>query len=199
MSAYMKNNFPFFGIKTPERRLLAAGFVQEHGLPEGKVLKQLCRLCFSAEQRELHYFVNDVLRKRVGSLSIDFLDLFEELIAQKSWWDTVDFIAPYLAGPLLLRFPETMIPYTQRWIESPDFWYHRAAIIFQLDYKEKTNVDLLFEYIERRADSKEFFVQKAGGWALRQYARVNPEAVRAFIETTKLPDLTAREGLKRIG
>lgn len=198
MAAYMKNHFSFFGIKTPERRALSAGFIADHDYPRGEELKTLCRLCFDAPERELQYFVNDLLRKRVKHLSVDFLDLFEKLIGQKSWWDSVDFIAPHLAGQLLLRFPEETCTYTQRWIDSPNIWYQRAAIIFQLDYKAKTNADLLFEYIEKRADSKEFFVQKGAGWALRQYARVNPEGVKAFVEETKLPALTVREALRRI-
>lgn len=199
MAAYMKNHFPFLGIKTPERRELSAGFIAEHDYPRGEELKTLCRLCFAAPQRELQYFVNDLLRKRVKHLGVDFLDLFEELIGQKSWWDTVDFIAPHLAGALFKRFPEYTRTYTQRWIDSPNIWYQRAAIIFQLDYKDKTDAELLFEYIQKRSDSKEFFVQKGAGWALRQYARVNPEGVKDFVADTKLPALTVREALRRIG
>jgi 3-methyladenine DNA glycosylase AlkD len=99
---------------------------------------------------------------------------------------------------LLLRFPEQIPLYVDRWIESDNFWYQRAAIIYQLGYKQKTDAQRLFANVLRRADSKEFFVQKGAGWALREYAKVNPVAVQDFVEGNKLPALTAREALRII-
>ena len=197
-SRYMKYRFPYFGVKTPLRRELAAAFVKEHGLPEGEDLKALCRACFDAEYRDIHYFVGDALRKKIKTLDVSFLDVFEELIGVNSWWDSVDFLAPKLAGALFLRFPAQIPVYTDRWIESDNFWYQRAAIIFQLGYKEKTLAERLFANVLRRADSKEFFVQKGAGWALREYAKVNPMVVQNFVEGHKLPALTAREALRII-
>jgi 3-methyladenine DNA glycosylase AlkD len=124
------------------------------------------------------------------------LPVLEELIGVRSWWDTVDFLAPKLAGPLLLRYPELIGTYPGRWIESDNIWYQRSAILFQLDYKQQTDAQRLFDYIRRRADSREFFVQKAAGWALRQYSKTAPDAVREFIAGNELPPLTVREGLK---
>ncbi len=197
-SRYMKYRFPYFGVKTPLRRELAAAFVAAHGLPAGEDLKALCRACFDAEYRDIHYFVGDALRKKIKTLEVSFLDVFEELIGVNSWWDSVDFLAPKLAGGLFLRFPEQIPTYTDRWIESDNLWYQRAAIIFQLGYKEKTDAERLFANVLRRADSKEFFVQKGAGWALREYAKVNPVAVQNFVEGHKLPALTAREALRII-
>ena len=134
-SRYMKYRFPYFGVKTPLRRELAAAFVAAHGLPAGEDLKALCRACFDAEYRDIHYFVGDALRKKIKTLEVSFLDVFEELIGVNSWWDSVDFLAPKLAGRLFLRFPEQIPLYTDRWIESDNFWYQRAAIIFQLGCK----------------------------------------------------------------
>ena len=196
MSRYMKEQFPYYGIKTPQRRALAATFIAEHGLPEGEALKTLCRACFESEYREMHYFVGDALSKRLKTLDVSFLDVFEELIGVNSWWDSVDFLAPKLAGGLFLRFPEQIAPYTDRWIESDNFWYQRAAIIFQLGYKQKTDAQRLFKNVLRRADSKEFFVQKGAGWALREYSKVNPEAVMTFVQSHKLPALTTREAIR---
>ncbi len=196
MSRYMKEQFPYYGIKTPQRRALAAAFIAEHGLPEGETLKALCRACFESEYRELHYFVGDALSKRLKTLDVSFLAVFEALIGTHSWWDSVDFLAPKLAGGLFLRFPEQIAPYTDRWIESDNFWYQRAAIIFQLGYKQKTDAQRLFKNVLRRADSKEFFVQKGAGWALREYSKVNPTAVMSFVQGHKLPALTTREALR---
>jgi 3-methyladenine DNA glycosylase AlkD len=196
MSAYMKNQFPFYGIKTPRRRELVAMFLESNGLPED--LEALCRACFAAEKREIHYFVNDALRNRVKKLDISLLPVMSDLIAQKSWWDSVDFLAPKLAGGLMLRHLAHIAALTSTWIESDNFWYQRAAIIFQLDYKQKTDAERLFAYILRRADSKEFFVQKGAGWALRTYASVDPEAVMKFVEDHNLPALTKREAIRKI-
>ena len=196
MSRYMKEQFPYYGIKTPQRRALAATFIAEHGLPQGEALKALCLACFESEYRELHYFVGDALSKRVKTLDVSFLDLFETLIGIHSWWDSVDFLAPKLAGGLFLRFPEQIAAYTDRWIESDNFWYQRAAIIFQLGYKQKTDAQRLFKNVLRRADSKEFFVQKGAGWALREYSKTNPEAVKSFVQSHKLAALTTREALR---
>ncbi len=198
MKRYMKNQFEFFGLKKPERAELSKQVIQNQDIPEGTDLKEVCRLCFQEEKREMQYFVNDLLGKRTKLLDDSFLETFEVLILQKSWWDTVDFLAPKLAGKILLRYPNKISQYPGRWIQSENFWLQRSAILFQLDYKEKTNQQLLFSFILKRANSKEFFVQKAAGWALREYSKTNPEAVRTFIENNTLPKLTVREGSKRL-
>ena len=200
MEAYMKHNARFYGIKTPERKVIVKEHIASWGVPEGKELKAVCRLCFKPDaRRELQYAVNDLLQKSLRSLTPDFLGLVEGLIPRNCWWDTVDFLSPKIAGGLLLRFPEYQKNYPDRWIESEDFWFQRAAIIFQLGYKEKTDTDRLFRYILRRADSTEFFVQKGAGWALRQYARTAPSLVRDFIhQSPHLPKLTVREAIKHL-
>lgn len=198
MKRYMKNRFDFYGIKTPKRRSLSRQIIRSEGMPEGETLQPLCRLCFEANHREIQYFVGDLLRSALPQLNASFLPLIEFLIAQKSWWDTVDFLAPKLAGPLFLRYPDLIKPYTGRWVASDDIWYQRSALIFQLDYKERTDADLLFDYVRRHAESREFFVQKGAGWALRQYSKVDPEAVAAFVERNELSALTRREALKWI-
>ncbi|MCI4648147.1 DNA alkylation repair protein [Phaeodactylibacter sp.] len=200
MEAYMKHNARFYGIKTPERQAIVKKHITSWGVPEGEELKTICRLCFKPDaNRELQYAVNDLLQKSRRRLTPDFLDLVEELIPRNCWWDTVDFLSPKIAGGLLLRFPEYQKDYPDRWIESDDFWFQRAAIIFQLGYKERTDTDRLFRYILRRADSNEFFVQKAAGWALRQYARTAPSLIRDFIhQNPHLPKLTLREATKHL-
>lgn len=198
MKRYMKDQFDFFGIKKPLRETLSNQIIQEYGIPGSSDLKEIAALCFQENERELQYFVNDLLKKVIKKLDDSFLPVLEALILQKSWWDTVDFLAPKLAGNILQRHPNQIPAFPDRWIESDNIWLQRSAILFQLDYKEKTDALLLFRYIHRRADSREFFVQKAAGWALREYSKRNPEAVQHFIQTTTLPKLTVREGLKRV-
>ena len=122
----------------------------------------------------------------------------QKLIVTKSWWDSVDYLAPRLIGKNLINQPDEAINYSKKWIESENIWLQRTAIIFQLHYREKTNSDLLFSSVLRRADSKEFFVQKASGWALRQYSKTAPEVVMDFTLKNQniLSALTCREGLK---
>lgn len=198
MQYYMKDHFTFFGIKKPLREMLSKEIIRQYGIPDDAAVKEIARLCFQEEQREMQYFVKDLLTNIIKRLDESYLPLLESLILQKSWWDTVDFLAPKFAGKILQRFPNQIKTYPDRWIESDNIWLQRSAILFQLDYKDKTDATLLFRYITRRADAKDFFVQKAAGWALREYSKRNTEAVRYFIDTTPLPKLTVREGLKRI-
>ena len=197
MEAYMKHHARFYGVKTPERKAIIKEHLKSFALPQGDDLKAVCRYCFREEaRREMQYAVNDLLQKAMRQLDASFLDLVEELIPMQCWWDTVDFLSPKIAGGLLLRFPEQLESYPDQWIKSDDFWFQRAAIIFQLNYKVKTDSERLFSYIAQRSDSQEFFVQKGAGWALRQYARVSPDEVRSFIQQHDLPALTVREGGK---
>lgn len=196
MARYMKDQFPFFGIQGPERKALVHQCWREQGPLPVEDLPAFFRLCFDQDQREWQYVVNDLGQKVWRHMDLSFLPLFDELIARKSWWDTVDFLSPKLSGRLLLRYPEVLPQTARRWIAHPNFWYQRAAILLQLDYKAQTDAPLLFELIRLRADSPEFFVQKAAGWALRQYSKVDAQAVSSFLEQAAVAPLTRREGLK---
>jgi 3-methyladenine DNA glycosylase AlkD len=196
MKRYMRDQFLFYGLQSPLRKELSRDIIRELGRPQGDALKALCRACFASEYREVQYFVQDLVRPVVKKLDPTFLSLWEALIQQKSWWDSVDFLAPKLAGAMLLKYPDQIAQYPDRWIESDNFWLQRSALLFQLDYKHHTDAEKLFRYILRRADSGEFFVQKAAGWALRNYSKVNSQAVTTFVENHDLPKLTRREGLK---
>ncbi|NUQ23777.1 MAG: DNA alkylation repair protein [Saprospiraceae bacterium] len=198
MKRYMREKFNFYGIKSPDRKNLIKEIKKEKGLPGLPALQEFCRFCFQQDEREWQYAVGDLMEPLARKLDPSWLPLLEELIVTKSWWDTVDFLSPKLCGGLLLAHPHLLAPTALRWIESDNFWLQRAAILVQLTYKHKTNEELLFACITRRSDSREFFVNKAAGWALRQYARVAPEQVRAFTAKTKLAPLTYKEALKHL-
>jgi len=198
MKQYMRNQFEFLGIKTPQAQALFKQLKAAQGLPELTDLETVVRALWEWPEREYQYLALTLLDKSQRQLTPDFLPLLEYLITTKSWWDTVDFLAPKLAGKLLFRFPDRIADYPLRWIKADNRWLQRAAILFQLDYKAQTDAPLLFDLIRQRADSTDFFVQKAAGWALRQYARTNPETVRAFIREHELPKLTVREGMKHL-
>lgn len=200
MKAYMKNQFDFFGIQSPERRLLSSQSIRELGLPTDAELKRLCMMCFEHPCREMQYFVQDVLKPLAKKrLQSDWIFIIERLVLTKSWWDTVDFLSPKIAGHILLRNLDQQAFWHERWISSENVWLNRSAILLQLDYKTNTHAELLFSHVLRTKDSNEFFVQKASGWALRQYARVAPLKVGTFLETNPdLPPLTRREASKHL-
>ena len=194
-SKYMRNLFPFYGVKTPARKQIIKNFLEEYGYLKGKNLKQFCMLAFADEYREMQYVALELLEKRIRKQDTSIIDFLEELITTKSWWDTVDWLSK-LVGIAFQKHPEQMIPTIERWMKSGNFWLQRTCIICQRFYKLDTNVTLLFSCIRQVAHSKEFFLQKGAGWALREYSKVQPRLVQEFIQQTPLAPLTIREGRK---
>lgn len=191
--AYMKHQFDFMGLKAPVWVAITKDLFRDIGMPQD--IQETVRLCFENEYREMQYFGLELVQKNLKKQDPEFIDFIEELICTKSWWDTVDWIAK-LAGLHLKAHPQLIASVTEKWISSDYFWLRRVAIIFQLSYKEQTNTALLFDYIRRTKHEKEFFIRKAQGWALRQYSRTNPTAVREFIEKEQITGLARREGLR---
>ncbi|GEB77165.1 DNA alkylation repair protein [Sporolactobacillus inulinus] len=196
MSRYMRDQFPFFGIKTPERRASVRDFIKQYGLPETNQIEAAVKTLWNQPNRECHYAALDLLVRLKKRLNGTHLPLFEWMITTKSWWDTVDCIAPQCCGPLFAREPQLIQRYSERWVVSDHLWLRRAALLFQLKFKEQTDEALLFRYILLNADSDEFFIQKAIGWALREYAKTAPDTVRRFIQEHPLKPLSKRESLK---
>lgn len=198
MSKYMRNLFDYWGIMSPVRKELEKEFIGEYGLPEIKDLKKIMKDLWALPQREYQYAGLGIAARTHKEWKQDLIPLFEYLIKTKSWWDTIDGIAPSLAGKYFLKFgiDEEV---TDKWINSDNFWFQRSAIIFQLKFKEQTDEKLLYRYIKKRAGENEFFVRKAIGWALREHARRNPESVRKFVANNPLKPLSVKEALKHIG
>mgnify|MGYP006307548385 FL=1 len=105
-------------------------------------------------------------------------------------------MAKNLVDPYFKKFPEKKDKYIKKWIQSDNIWLQRSCILFQLAYKEDTDVELLFDIIIRLKDIDEFFIQKAIGWALRQYARIEPKVIKDFVKNNELSSLSEREALK---
>ncbi|HMQ48115.1 MAG TPA: DNA alkylation repair protein [Saprospiraceae bacterium] len=194
--AYMRHQFEFYGLKMPVWSALAKEIFQKNGLPEGKNLHQLALLCMQDDYREVNYFGLELVQKQLKKQDENLIELLETLIQTRSWWDSVDWLAK-LVGMHFLRYPVLIQPVTSRWMDSGYMWLQRVCLIFQLTYKDKTDAALLFQYIAQLKGSKEFFIQKAAGWALRQYSKTHPEVVRGFLnEQPDLPALTRREAIK---
>ncbi len=196
--AYMKNLFVFFGCDTKERRKHTKSIIIESNLTLEEA-KELVAYLWKQKEREYHYAGIEWMMHYKKKWDIDCIQLFEFMIVHHSWWDSVDYIASKLVGEYFKRYPQQVTTVTARWNKGANMWLQRVSIIFQLTYKDKTDADLLFNYILHHKDSKEFFIRKAMGWALRQYARTDAHAVREFVKLNKLPGLTVREALKHIG
>ena len=200
MKKYMRDQFEYLGIKTPQSVALQKEFYAEHGLPEVTELDAILRDLWSLPQREFQYAAVGLLGRLNKQLPSEFIDTIEYLITTKSWWDTVDSIAGGTVGVHFKRYPAVKKKYLARWRKSENFWLRRTTILFQLNYKEETDFDLLCDIIRENLGSKEFFINKAIGWALRQYARTDPKAVKKFVNATKeLNPLSRREAMKHLG
>ena len=197
MSKYMRNLFPFFGIKTDDRRRLFKTIWKENQEEVWENPKEIALELFSKKQRELHYCAIEILMKQLkNNYKKEDILLIEKLIITNSWWDSVDTIAKNILGEYLLEYPLETKKVMERFSNSDNMWLNRSTILFQLGYKQKTNFDLLQFECEKHINSNEFFIQKAIGWALREYAKTNPKAVIKFVIKTNLKPLSKKEALK---
>ena len=161
-------------------------------------LKNWVSLLWEIPEREFQYVGMDYLQKDVNLLEIEDIAYFEFLITTKSWWDSIDLISGNYLGKFLIKYPEIFEETVVRFSKSENMWLNRAAIVCQLGYRERTNTDLLERAIVPHLESKEFFHQKAIGWALRQYGKTNPQWVKDFAASHTLKPLSRREALRRL-
>jgi 3-methyladenine DNA glycosylase AlkD len=195
-SSYMKNLFPFFGIKSPKRQEISRNFLKEYSKIEITEIHELIKLLWQKPQREFQYFGIEILSKHLKNFNEKTLEIIEYTITEKSWWDTVDLIAAKFAGQYFKLFPEKTHEITEKWINSDNIWLQRSALLFQLGYKKNTNTELMFRYILKLKDSNEFFIRKAIGWLLREYSKTNPKVVVDFVKSNTLSGLSEREAFK---
>jgi len=196
MAKYMLNKFEFYGIKSPLRKELQRYFLKTENLPNIDEIPEIVTQLWFLPQREFQYLAIDLLRKYNNKTPEKMIDLFEFILTNRSWWDSVDIISSRIIGDHFKRFPKQIVPYTERWINSNNIWLQRSALLFQLNYKEQTDKEMLFAYILRLNHSSEFFINKAIGWVLRQYSKIDAEIVIDFVESNNLANLSKREALK---
>ncbi|USX18079.1 DNA alkylation repair protein [Oxalobacteraceae bacterium OTU3REALA1] len=193
MAAYMRDQFEFLGIVTPARRAAIKQLYKGMKSHSADELIVMARSLWDCAEREYQYAAIDLLAMHANKLDVGHLPFLMELVQSKSWWDTVDAIAS-VVGKVLRYGHDGM----DQAIGHQNMWVRRVAILHQLGWRDKTDEALLFSYSLQRAHEKEFFIQKAIGWALRDYARHNPQAVREFTLTEKarLSPLSYREANK---
>lgn len=195
MSAYMRNLFPFLGIQTPKRRELSREFLKEARKKQA-VDWEFVKRCWAKEEREYQYLALDYLKRMEKWLTARDTVKLKELALDKSWWDTVDVIDK-LIGNIALNHPKINEKLLE-WSVADNIWLRRIAINHQRGRKEKTDTQLLEKVIVNNLGQTEFFIQKAIGWALREYSKTDPEWVRRFIKKHegKMTPLSIREASK---
>ena len=197
MENYMKNNFSFLGIKTEQRRAIFKSNYEQNKSEVKSNFRANSWELFQMKEREFHQTAIDLLLKEFKKKYVlEDIQLIEKLIITNSWWDSVDTIAKYILGGYLLQFPSETLKVVERFSNSENMWLNRSAILFQLSYKDKTNFEILKSECEKHKDSNEFFIQKAIGWALRDYSRFNPKGVEIYVNSTNLKPLIRREALR---
>jgi 3-methyladenine DNA glycosylase AlkD len=198
-AAYMRDQFAFLGFSTPTQRALGRSVVAGLPQPTEDDLRAVVLACWDLDGREYQYFACDWLRMHVDVPGPDFIETARTLITTKSWWDTVDPLATRFVGGLVKRHPQ-LVDEMDAWSADRNMWLVRTAILHQLHYGAATDVERLFAYCSRQAGHPDFFVRKAIGWALRHYARTDPDAVRRYVATNRgrLSPLSVREASKHL-
>jgi 3-methyladenine DNA glycosylase AlkD len=204
MQAYMNSTMPFYGIQTTERRAICKRLFGEFRLASQEEWSStVLTLWRDAKFREERYAAVELAgyRSYDSFQTLNTLPMYEEMIVTGAWWDFVDTIAKDRLGLLLVRSPQPIRRKMLQWSKSKNLWKRRSAILCQLGFKAKTDLELLYACIEPSLSSKEFFLQKAIGWALRQYAWTDPVDVKRYVHrnSERLSPLSKREALKNIG
>ncbi|WP_332663544.1 DNA alkylation repair protein [Aeromicrobium sp.] len=199
MQAYMKSPMPFRGVPMPSVRAITKAAARAHPLLTVDELETAVRTLWDeAEFREERYAASALLATKIGAGRLELVPLYEHLATTGAWWDHVDDLAHRVAE-LHDAHPIETAAIARRWSTADDVWLRRLAIISQLGRRDRVDPALLAEVIEPNIADREFFVRKAIGWALREYARVEPEWVRGFVaEHDALSALSKREALKHL-
>ncbi len=197
MSKYMRNLFDFYGLPTPKRKEVYHDFIKS----ERKLKKidwEFLDKCYDDNHREFQYLVYDYLLAMKQYVSFEDISKIQNYIIKKSWWDTIDFLCK-IVGDVGLR-DSRVKDLMKEWSKNENIWIKRSAIEHQLCLKEKTDTKLLEQIIVNCFGSDEFFINKAIGWALRDYSKTNPKWVKDFINkyNDKMDSLSIKEASKYI-
>lgn len=200
---YMKSALPYHGLAAPELRALLRPHLRTF-VPADRVEWERMVRCLwdGATHREEWYAAIALARHRTarGWHDVDTLDLYRHLIVTGAWWDVVDETAQHLVGACLLADRPRVTEVMRAWAVDNDVWLRRTTVICQVSHGSDVDRDLLIFAIERNLDDTSFWLRKAIGWALRQHARVDPDWVRAYVDSLgdRLSALSRREATKHL-
>ena len=204
MQAYMKSAMPYYGVSGPVQRGIWRELFPAHPLESCDELRQVAlELWRKARFREERYAAIALtdLRRYQQCQDVDAVPMYEEMIVTGAWWDYVDAIATHHLGEVMRNDPRRMKPLMRKWSTAKDsMWKRRASILAQIRFKAGTDLDLLYTCIEPNLPHKDFFIRKAIGWSLRQYAWTDPREVKRYVSANRarLSPLSVREALKNI-
>ena len=201
MKAYLLDQFEFLGLPAPVRRQ-AIQDIGKVGWSSSDDLLQAADLLWQQPEREYRYTAVDVLRKHSAWLTVKDLPALQALLLREPWWETVDGLSAVIAEVMHAATEQNpdAAQAMDAWLAHASFWVRRSAMLHQLGWRLDTDTPRLFGYAQQLAHEKEFFIRKAIGWALRDYARWNPQAVTDFVVQHRdaLSPLTVREATKHL-
>lgn len=203
MQAYMKSAMPFHGVPSPVMRKICKQVFAAHPIEDAKTWQNdVLGIFRGAKHREEWYAAVELSgdRRARRFQTMDALAMYDEMITVAAWWDVVDVLASHRLGAILENEPAKMKKKMLAWSRDPNMWRARSSILCQLRFEQKTDLDLLYACIEPSLASKEFFLRKAIGWALRQYAWTDPAEVKRYVakNRARMSGLSIREALKNV-
>lgn len=197
MKSYMKEHFDYFGIKTGPRRLLTKEHNGTLDMPAASLLR-FVQICLSYPEREMHHYGLDTVATYKKHFTTDTLQIVEYFTEHSAWWDTVDMSNSYINYPIFIKNTLLLEKKAIEWSEDQNMWKRRLSIIAQLKFQLATNTALLEKVIFANLNSREFFINKAIGWALREYGAYNAPWVLDFVARTPLQTLSKREAIRKL-
>jgi 3-methyladenine DNA glycosylase AlkD len=200
MAAYLKTEEPCFGVDAGTRRSIVTAALRRHPITGPRAYQQAIEALWALPEREHRSGAIDLARACATEIRQPRLPLYRRMIISGAWWDLVDDTAAHLVGRLVDDDPATLLPIMDAWIEDANLWVRRSALICQLTRRERCDSRRLFRWCRQLMPESDFFIRKAIGWALRQHARCDPQAVAAFCRrhAEKLSPLSLREASKHL-
>lgn len=200
MQQYMKTEMPFYGVQAGKRQEIFKPLAKKYPPGSFEEYTEVIEQLWNKKHREEKYFAIMFARRFKKYQLIEALPTYTKMIQEGAWWDFVDDIASNLIGVLLEKYPVEMNEQLNLWIEHENIWLRRTAILAQLKFKQKTNKEMLFSLCRKCIAEESFWIRKAIGWALREYSKSNPDAVKRFIDKNRheISALTLKEATKYI-
>lgn len=200
MAAYLKTEMPFYGVQKKGRTEVLRLVRKEYPIEDNSTYRNAVLALWEQPHREEKYLAISIARQHKPFITLENLDIYKKLVVEGAWWDLVDDVAINLVGSVHLHQRKKMESVIERWIDDDDMWLRRTSLISPIKHKAETDHETLFDHCLRRADEKEFFIRKAIGWTLREYAKTEPERVRRFLikHRDRWSGLSFREASKHL-
>ncbi len=200
MAAYLKTDMPFYGVQKKGRTEVLRAVKKQFPIEDNHAYREAILSLWAQPHREEKYLAIAIAKEYAAFLSHDNVDLYRRLIVEGAWWDLVDDVAIKCVGIVHRDERDKMAPVIEQWVDDEDMWLRRTSLISPIKHKADTDYETLFDHCLRRAHEKEFFIRKAIGWTLREYAKTEPDRVRNFLleHRDRWSGLSFREAAKHL-